>query len=79
MGMGMGMGMPPPPPGLPPQPGAGGGPVASAQQHSSGFVTGEAAAAMAGKKPKKFVRVGANKEETYEDPTLNEWPDSKYL
>lgn len=72
MGMGMGMGMPPPPPGFPPQAGAGAG----AQQHSSGFVTGEAAAAMAGKKPKKFVRVGASKDETWEDPTLNEWPDS---
>lgn len=75
MGMGMGIGMPPPAPGFPPQPGTGAGAVA--QQHTSGFVTGEAAAAMAGKKPKKFVRVGANKEETYEDPTLNEWPDSK--
>lgn len=46
-------------------------------QQSSGFVTGEAAAAMANKKPKKFVRVGASKEETWEDPTLNEWPDSE--
>lgn len=47
------------------------------QPPGQGFTTVAAAAAIAGKKPKKFVRVGATKEETWEDPTLNEWPDSK--
>lgn len=55
--------------------GGGGGGGGTGQQLAYGAAIAAAQAA-AGGKPKKFIRVGPG-EETWEDPTLIEWPESE--
>lgn len=57
------------------KPAVGGGGVATGQQPAFGAARA-ASQAVGGGKPKKFIRVGPG--ETWEDPTLIEWPESKY-
>jgi hypothetical protein len=54
--------------------GGGGGGGGTGQQPAYGAAIAATQAA-AGGKPKKFIRVGPG--ETWEDPTLIEWPESK--
>ena len=53
----------------------GGGGGRTGQQPAFGAARA-ASEAVGGGKPKKFIRVGPG--ETWEDPTLIEWPESEY-